>query len=529
VQQLLHRLRSPDCVDATGAHSTRRDGSGGCLTGTPEFEAVTDINVAVITSSLGDGGDNKVCADPEDLDMAHVMGSTARGAVTSMNAQGFLEWRAGGDDAALSRDLERMITAAGQKGCGYEASLEAWYRFLVEPAPYTSLVRVACQPGDATTDCMAPASDEAGRPLVDQALLEQRAAFLRPDSLLMVISLSDENDCSIRVGGDSWKVASIMRHEMSRAASVCASDPNSACCYACGSAPPAGCSADPVCETEPTLTAAEDGINLRCQDQKRRFGVDFLYPTERYVHALTDTKLCPSQPSLAVAGCPGETVDNPLFAGGRPAEFISFASVVGVPWQDIASPDSGAPASFKPVADLSSGDWEQLLGRPRSSPPVLPGDPFMQESSWARAGIEPGNPINGREYDTAQVAMGDAGTFPQNDDLEYACTFRLPTPLDCGALDENRDQCDCFAGQNNTPLCEQTPGQSAPGLVQYFSKAFPGLRHLDVLQGYSARGGNAALGSICPRNISDESQPSFGYRPAIQALLERVRPILRAH
>lgn len=27
------------------------------------------------------------------------------------------------------------VTAAGERGCGFESSLEAWYRFLVDPAP----------------------------------------------------------------------------------------------------------------------------------------------------------------------------------------------------------------------------------------------------------------------------------------------------------------------------------------------------------------------------------------------------------
>jgi hypothetical protein len=526
VQQLLRRLRSPDCVAASGDHSSERDDTGGCVSGRPEFEPVTDIHVAVISSSLGDGGDNLVCRDPEDLDMAHTLGSTARGAVASMNSNGFLEWRAGADEAVFTRDLQQMIAAVGQNGCGYEASLEAWYRFLVEPAPYTSLVRVACNPGDTATDCMAPAVDEAGHPLIDQAVLEQRAAFLRPDSLLLIVSLTDENDCSIRVGGDSWRIAALSKN-MPRAASAGAVDPNSVCCYACGSSPPAGCSADPACDTQPTLTPAEDGTNLRCQDQKRRFGADFLYPTERYVRALTDTKLCASQPSLAAQGCPGETFDNPLFAGGRPAALISFASVVGVPWQDIASPESSAPASFHAVADLQPSEWDRILGRPSATPPLAPADPFMQESDRARAGIEIANPINGREYDTAQTAGGEReGT----NDLEYACTFPLPAPIDCAALDRERALAyDCSdTTLNDTPLCEQVPGQTPRGQIQYFSKAYPGLRHLEVLQGVSARGGNATLGSICARNTSDDARPDFGYRPAMQALLERVTPVLRA-
>jgi hypothetical protein len=28
-----------------------------------------------------------------------------------------------------------MVVGAGQIGCGYEAQLESWYRFLVDPTP----------------------------------------------------------------------------------------------------------------------------------------------------------------------------------------------------------------------------------------------------------------------------------------------------------------------------------------------------------------------------------------------------------
>jgi hypothetical protein len=98
----------------------------------------------------------------------------------------------------------------------------------------------------------------------------------------------------------------------------------------------------------------------------------------------------------------------------------------------------------------------------------------------------------------------------------------------CGLLDREQGlSCDCSdLNLSDTPLCEQVPGQTPPGQIQYFSKAYPGLRHLEVLRGASARGGNATLGSICARNTSDDARPDFGYRPAMQALLERVAPIL---
>ncbi|HWO10056.1 MAG TPA: hypothetical protein VNN80_11270 [Polyangiaceae bacterium] len=524
VTGLLRRLRQPDCVDAQGNHGVPSAAGGVCPAGySPEFEAVSDINVAVISSSLGDAGDSYMCTRSEQRDMAHLLGSTERGAVASMNSQGFLEWREGADDAAFQRDVEAMIVAAGQGGCGFEASLEAWYRFLIEPEPYESLTRVACSAGQTETNCIAPRTDAEGRVLLDQTLLAQRAAFLRPDSLLMIASLSDENDCSIRIGNQSWLVSRI-NGPMPRAASVCASNPNSECCYSCAMAPPSGCSADPICDQEGQFLEPEaDHLNLRCVEQQRRFGFDFLYPTERYVRALTEPRLCPSAPSLATEDCPGEIIDNPLFAGGRPMEHVSFTSVVGVPWQDIVAVGGAGPPSFKPVAGLSGADWDRVLGRPAESPPVPPSEPFMVESTTPRPGIESGNPINGHEYDTSYASVPSRPT-----DLQYACIFPLAEPFDCSLVDEDTSSCECHAEYWDSPLCAQVPGESAPGEIQYFSRAFPGLRHLEVLRGYSERGGNAALGSVCARDTTDDSQPTYGYRPAMQALLERLTPILQA-
>jgi hypothetical protein len=522
--ELVRRLRTPDCVDDVGVHSVERDASGACLSGQSEFEAATDLHVAVITSSLGDGGDNQICRNPEETDMGRVMGSTTRGAVASMNTSGFLEWRTGGDASVFDRDLESMITAVGQVGCGFEASLEAWFRFLIDPEPYASLTRVACNGGGTGTDCVAPARDEAGQKLIDTVLLEQRAAFLRPDSLVMVVSLSDENDCSIRVGGQSWLLSSYTT-AATRAASVCASDPNSECCYACGSVVPDGCAADPICDTEPRLTQSEDNINLRCFEQKQRFGVSFLYPTERYVRALSAPRLCLLQPSLDPANCPGEVIDNPLFAHGRPQQYVTYTSIIGVPTGRIAGDALGEPVRFQTLAKLQAQDWDQLLGKPHASPPVLPGDPFMRESTSARAGIDPGNAINGREYDTHQDETGNDGG-PR--DLEYACIFPLPQAINCALRDRNANEpCDCYDGVNDSPLCEASPGASSPGEMQYFGKAYPGLRHLEVLQGLSRSGATVTLGSICAANTSRATEPSFGYRPSVQSLLESVQPLLR--
>ena len=85
-----------------------------------------------------------------------------------------------------------------QFGCGIESQLESWYRFLVQPDPYASL----------GLDKTGKFAQWVG---VDTVLLAQRADFLRPDSLVAVIVLSDENDSEVDVrsfGGTAWNFMS---------------------------------------------------------------------------------------------------------------------------------------------------------------------------------------------------------------------------------------------------------------------------------------------------------------------------------
>ena len=65
----------------------------------------------------------------------------------------------------------------------------------------------------------------------DETLLAQRKAFLRPDSLVAIVMLSDENDCSIRDDSVGWFVGS--QNRMPLSTSVCASNPNDPCCRSC--------------------------------------------------------------------------------------------------------------------------------------------------------------------------------------------------------------------------------------------------------------------------------------------------------
>jgi len=398
-------------------------------------------------------------------------------------------------------------------------------------------------------DVAVPAQDANGI-IVDTTLLAQREAFLRPDSLVAIVMLTDENDCSVVDGGIGWLTATYSVggavFAMPPATSACDSNPNDRCCRSCGQAGEgAGCpSAENDANCDPPLPNEQDAFNLRCFKQKQRFGVDLLYPIERYVGALTqaevyDTHRCDQ------GECP--LVPNPLFAprsGSAPRDptLVFLAGIVGVPWQDIATEASlmdPTTLEFMSVAELEANHrWDLILGHPEADNPAagvaLPSDPLMLEQSDPRRGTHPitneaiapetstdpqANSINGHEY------VNDT-----HDDLQYACIFPLTEPRDCSTPGTNA--CDCleeFLGSNR-PLCNP-PGGGPAQSMQYYAKAYPGLRLLQTLRDI---GDNAIVASICPK-VTDaamlsggDRHPAFGYNPAMAALIERTKGVLGA-
>ncbi|HHH10719.1 MAG TPA: hypothetical protein ENK23_01400, partial [Sorangium sp.] len=294
---------------------------------------VDDIHVGVISNSLGSYGAD-TCADTAANDHGRLLSRGTSGAqVATYRDMGFLVWDRnqthsppGYDDlAALKMQLREIVVGAGSDGCGFESTLEAWYRFLVEPAPSADVKLVD---GVATPTGL------------DTILLQQRAAFLRPDSLLMVVVLSDENDCSLRVGAQNYLALQLYQpggtqpYHLPPARAACALNPQSPCCVSCAQPSPVGCDDSGDMCYKP-LTGQEDPINLRCFDQKRRFGVDFLTPIDRYVAGLGARR---------VSDGVGNLRDNPIFAHGRDPHLVIYGSIIGVPWQDLARRnDSGEP------------------------------------------------------------------------------------------------------------------------------------------------------------------------------------------
>jgi hypothetical protein len=537
LSSFLGRLVNPLCVDAQGNPVATQPASGdaACSSGTRELTPVTDLHLGVITTSLGSHG-GMVCAtattaDSHLDDRAELLPSQ-RSNLPSYENAGYLAYDTAGvsgvaDVGSLIADAQKIVSAAGEQGCGYEAPLEAMYRFLVDPEPPVSVTQVS---GQSTPGA------------INEKLLAQRQAFLRPDSAVAIVILSDESDCSIRDDSVGWFVGSQSR--MPRSTAACETNVNDPCCRSCAqredSGPPAGCSAvkdDQNCKSVSggqqyaTWDAQHDSLNLRCFDQRRRFGFDLLYPVERYSDALSNPKVRNRQLAL---------VDNPLFAarggkGPRSATLVSVSVIVGAPWQDLASTASHSPGhaiEYLNGAELESNDrWPLLVGdRALDLPPT---DPFMIESSAERSGQNPltKTPIVASTSTNPQESPinGHEQSIPQLDDLQYACTYPLLTAKPC--LD-GEPACDCAATKagdstavkaSNSPLCQPPEGGSAT-TTQYYGKGYPGTRELRLAQLLGAR---AVPASICPRTLADASSPDYAYKPAFSALITRIGATLK--
>jgi hypothetical protein len=557
VPVLISRLTDPPCVSAEGAPTGMSASSGCAGGGKPQFKPITDIHIGIVSSSLGGHGgaicDPSTAATTDNLDdKARLIGSMRAGTfdvAKTWNNTGFLAWDPAGtknvpagmsDANAFVTTFQNMITATGEHGCGFEASLESWYRFLADPEPPATVTMVA--------EATMRSSTTAGGVCTgcDEIVLAQRKAFLRPDSALVIVMLSDENDCSIRDDGIAWFIGSNARMPLST--SACDKNPNDHCCRSCAQRepqPPVGClslSTDPVCHVVPagqqyaTYDALHDSLNLRCFNHQQRFGFDLLYETSRYVDALRASTL-PLQSSPTIA------VRNPLFAGdpGKPVRdpsLVFLAGIVGVPWQDVADDASqaGAGLVYLTATELAAKSrWSALLGDPKASPPVPPSDPFMIESIAPRTGMNDtaqppvaiapygstnphANPINGHEQN-----------IPLMDDLQYACTFPLGTPRECAKGDP---ECACSPSQagdstdlmiRNSPVCQGGTDINA----QTSAKAYPGARELQVLKDF---GENAIVGSICPKVVvsaNGSADPAYGYNPVMLQIADRLSAVLQ--
>lgn len=281
------------------------------------------------------------------------------------------------------------------------------------------------------------------------------------------------------------------------------SDPASPCCRSCDASEdtaPEGCTPlaeDAVCAVTSQWEKQDDRLQLRCFDQKRRLGREFLFPTSRYVDALT-------QPQIKDRD--GQLVPNPLFVSGRTADMVSVLLIAGTPWQLLVDEEASAGGQLHLLKSNHYEDhdlWEKLLGDGESG--SIPTDPHMIQSVEPRSGLplagESWDPIHGHE-----IEWGDER------DLQYSCIFDLPQERDCSSLDE----CACSDESTERPICRNAEDEY--DLVQRRAQAYPPTRLLEFVRGLGQRG---MVSSICPRSLDESADTldlNYGYAAAMSLL-----------
>ncbi len=526
--RFVERLIVPKCLDAAGA-IVGTSVAGVCATGKLEHSPVRDMHVGVLTSSLGGLGSDSCPVDAVPAgndDMGRLVNRP--GLATAPG--GFLAFAAGApaapvlsDPAVLVRDTSTLVGGVGDRGCGFEGPLESMYRFLVSPDP-AGVLR---------------AGNQANRAAVDSTLLAQRKAFLREDSVLAVVVLTDEDDSTVdpySIGGQGWAFMNPVfpasagfagaQRPPSRGGStapkgttVCLTNPASADCTSCGFRSDPRVTADPRCaENSGYYGSDDDDLSVRFFEMKRRFGVDPQYPLKRYVDGLSALMISRGATEHDANGNYVGTAEcrNPLFAkdlptaatqelcrlppGPRTPFDVLFTVITGVPTA-LASKAStgGAPAR------LSAADWSKIVGRDPDSYDTAGIDPHMVQSIEPRPGLpgptaaDDADPVHGREWVT------------NRHDLQSACTFALAAPVPCAVA--NRETCECQPPMT-APLCS-----AADATVQVRGRALPGIRHLRVARGL---GDQAIVGSICATQGNDPARDDFGYTPTLAQLGARI-------
>lgn len=562
--ELMLDLTSPECLDALGKPTGERADAAAepgrqCAVGTPRHAPVTDLHVGVVTSSMGGRGSSTCPGDAPDPhepsfiahadDKGRLVGRVGPAQTTDkrMVPSSFLAWfpdvraneasvQSSGAEAikafADAADLATsMVRGVGGYGCEYEAPLESFYHFLVQPDPH---------------DGIYIRGERAEYSGIDEAVLQQRADFLRPDSLVAVVVLSDEDDASVdplSLEGKGWTFleptfpSSIGVPGAQRpsehgggstaplATSECAVDPGSIDCLSCGLSGDPRATADLACrEGTGFHRPTEDDLNVRFHEMKKRYGVDPLYPIKRYVDGLSRTQIpdritehdakgnyigqakCRSPLFAKNLPTTAESADDfrlcNLEKGPRTPDMVFFEAIVGVP-ADLVPYD-------RPFFD--EDQWARVLGR----------DPGKYNLEGIDMRMVPSvTPRSGRPEPSATFGNAEVGGQPREwqtggKDLQYACMFPLPEPVSC--LPGADDGCPC---DGNTP----SPACASP-TVQARGKAYPGLRPLRVAHDLREQG---ILASICPtetaketRSVDGKANPMWGYRPAVKRIVDRL-------
>ena len=424
-----------------------------------------------------------------------------------------------GQETQLDTDFESLVQGVQQHGCGLEAQLESWYRFLVQPDPYDThrsstsdnppKASLARRRRDAPQDAsrLPPARlarrdhpAHGRRRLVERSALARR---LRLDGAHATASPAVPAAASVRAARASAtspttsttrrhgaRTTRTARRARSRAASSpsrerpSAHDPN---CNACAGG-------TTTCPQKGWYTPASSS---RCRSP-RPTASTFATRTVRCARATASTRSSTSSATStgsaratvpdrdqrvarsrrvlrrrsATARTRSSRQDLPdgsdtspgalcdLKAGSRTPDLVFYALIGGVP--NVARRGSRTATSS---STSSPADWTKIVGKDpgalhlrRHRPAHDRVDRAARRASRRRARRTTSEAI--RQRSRVEHAHVERAAI----DLQYACTFDLPTPKDCTAA-QNASACDCTGtaatAADGPPLCSTADAHDA--------------------------------------------------------------------
>jgi hypothetical protein len=614
-------------TDPTTGQQLVADSNGNCTAGQAEFPPVHDMHIGVVTSSLGGRGTTSTCQTsttggmtiPADYneytsgsyaqylmdvsnmsytgltsisknndDEAHLINRTdpvSNPNATPMPLNGqFLAWAPSGSNdtvpstakaettagtqtggtyptGTLVGDFQQLVVGSQAYGCGIESQLESWYRFLIQPDPYQSITTTTNSQGLLVATWSG----------LDNTILQQRHDFLRPDSLVLIVVLSDENDSEIDVRtiggvGVNW-IDNNFTPPLPT--TECAMNPGSSSCTSCAFLSGSAKAADANCSMSSNSYPSDAtnwgfNNNVRHVHMKQKYGVDVQFPINRYVMGLTQQKVpnrsgeYPKGAQYYQGGLNNDPDDqnctNPLFAQtlptsgtgptdssicGMPASttrtpasnLVYYAHIGGVPNELLTNNNNGV---ITPKETLSAADWKLILGNNPEAYDYSGIDPHMIESYQPRQGIP-------EEGSAGATITGDEGPdwvtdgeTPQRVNLpidrEYACIFKLTTPRNCDPTntanaESDISSCDCSTSGLAANAIPAVCDKSNP-LQQDYAKAYPTVRELLLANKLGSQG---IVSSLCPIDLTDNAagnDPLYGYRPAVATIIDRLKASL---
>jgi hypothetical protein len=497
---LLQRLVTPNCVDANGNPivGVISDQNGNCAMGKPEFAPVKDLHIGIVTSSLGGRGGDQCPDNATNPAAANLSAHTndngelinragVRGDPTMENPMpdetspdNFLAYFPGSpmppndvtSPTQIASDFSTAVLGVHEHGCGFEAQNEAWYRFLVQPDPFGQITKNT--------------TGQAVLQNIDATILQQRHDFLRPDSLLAVIVVTDENEEAadpLELQGQGWAFDNTAfpgspnmaapegsvacgKLDPMNPSTTGPNDPNCKSCAFLKSDPnfATECPDDSPGGTGGYLDPSDDALNVRFFHQKERFGLFAGYPTSRYVRGLTSTAV-PSV-GLAFSGDTDHEHDgmgnyigdqpgqgncvNPIYAknlpttsggdlchltpGPRTPDMVYYAAIAGVPHQLLQSDPSNPMSPQK--ATLTAADWKLIMGNDPEHYDFSGVDFHMIESEQDRTSMttDPSSPVWANRSSCPDSSSADNcdpinGRENQTNksDLQFSCIFPLVT------------------------------------------------------------------------------------------------------